>query len=322
MTEVTVPNEATEIEYEIVASSAGPFAVPFSFFSLDDVKVVKRDNATGIASPLVRTTDWTWTTTEVPIGQEGIGYEGGTLTLNVALANHTLKIYRSTIIDQLTNFPTQGPFAMYLLNNELARHIAIMQELDSQKAKYISLPDDALDDTPYEADGRSLCGLGESEDGDCAATNRQVDASGPNFVGDDNVETAVGTNDQWNNIYTSGAVVIQGSITDTTKLFDLKTDFFCLMQNRGGSEASFYVRYRYLVDCYVEVAKQSSAAYVVRVPANSAIPFHFMDIEQDIDYFNGMGTVTVAIDIRPVGTASQDLYAEWRNMSVNTSEPR
>ena len=318
MTELTVPNEAIEVEYSVGSTpSSGPFTIPFSFFQLGDVKIrIVYDDASP-SDDFEHSSGATVTGTAV----DG-GYDGGTVDLDASVSNATVKVYRSTIIDRVANQPSSGPFDMDLLNTELNKYVAIMQELDAQKAKYISLPDSATDDTDFAASGRALCGLGESEDADCAATNRQVDASGPNAVVDDDAETAIGVSGQWQALAQVTGVVIQGTVTSTTKLFDLLTQYFCVLQNRGGSEASFRVRFRYTVECYSEISKEQNVSYLMKVPATSSIPFSFMDIEQDIDYFNGLGTLIVAIDIYPVGSNSDSLYAQWGNLSVTTSEPR
>jgi len=322
MSEVTVPNEANEVEYQITTSDDGPFTVPFSFFEQQDIRVIKRDDATDVETELFLSTDWTFTTLDEPVDQEGVGWNGATITLNSALTDHTLRIFRNTVIERLTNYPSTGPFSIYLLNNELARMIAIMQELEAQKDSYISLNDGSFDTTPFQASGRAICGLSESDGETCAATNRQVDASGPNWLADDDAESAIGSYDVWNTVFQQSGIEIQGKVVDTVRTFDLMTQLFGFIQNRNGSDAQFYVRYRYQVDCYSAVAKIANIAYPVIVPANSAIPFHFMDIAQDIDYSNGDCTVMVAVDIRPMGTASDDLYIQWGNLSVNTSEPR
>ena len=47
-----------------------------------------------------------------------------------------------------------------------------------------------------------------------------------------------------------------------------------------------------------------------------------MDIEQNIDYWNGNGTLTVYFDIYPLGAAASNIWTEWNNISVTTMEPR
>lgn len=315
MPQLTIPFIAPEIEYVITTSTTGPFVVPFSFFDEEDVKASYVDS-NGDLQDLVWTTDFTFNL----LNAQDDGYDDGEITLNVALENTTLKIYRSTIIDRLTNWPGTGAFDIELLNRDLNKIVHILQELEELKGTYLHLPENATTDVPFDADGKAICNVGESDDLDCLATNRQVDASGPNWLDDNDVEAAVGVEGQWNTVWTASSVVIQGN--DTTKLFDLMTQFFSFVQNRGGSEASFYVRYRYQVDCYSQVSKATNPSYLIKVPPTSAIPFSFMDIEQDIDYLNGNGTLIVGIDFYPVGAASADLWLQWANISVNTSEPR
>ena len=82
------------------------------------------------------------------------------------------------------------------------------------------------------------------------------------------------------------------------------------------------MRYRYQVDCYAQVTKIANISYPVKVAATSAIPFSFMDIAQDIDYTNGNCTLSVGLDIYPLDADSAQLYIQWGNLAVNTSEPR
>lgn len=325
MPEILVPSVSSEVEYAIVGASVGPFVVPFPFTKEEDVKVSIRDDVTGDESALLLTTDWTFNLLNAPSQQEGIGFDDGEITLNSSLENHSLKIYRDTVIDRLTNYPSTGPFSIYLLNNEFSKIYTILQELEAQKQKYITLPDSAFDTTDWDMSGRALCNINESEDGDCAATNRQVDASGPNWLENDGTTDPVGTENQFNTIIVKTGIVIQGKLVGTPvteKTFDLMSHLSCSIQNRAGAEASFYVRYRYQVDCYSAITKIFDSSYPIRIPASSSIMFNFMNIAQDLDYFNGNCTLEVAIDLYPMGSNSGDLFTETINLSVNTSEPR
>jgi len=315
MTILIVPDEATEVEYTIgPSSSTGPFTIPFSFLIADDIRVSYQDSA-GVITDLVNVTDFTVNGTAV----DG-GFDGGDLTLLAGVADVTLKVFRDTVIDRLTNIPEQGPFKIDQLNNELNKITTILQELEKQKLNYLSLPSNVLDATDWDLSLRAACNAGESADDDCLATNRQVDANGPNWLEDNDTENAVGATDVWNTIASQAAIKIEGN--DTTKFFDLKTDFFCILQNRDAQQAFFKIRYRYHVDCYTEVAKESSQTFLTRIGGNESIPFHFMDIAEDIDYTNGNCTLSVFVDIQGVGSDSASLWTQWRNFAVNTSEPR
>ncbi len=314
MTDLTIPNESTEVEYTVGATpSTGPFTIPFSFFDNDDIRVSHDDGT--VITELVNVTDFVVTGTAV----EG-GFDGGSLTLNVAVSDVTLKVYRSIIIDRTINFPEFGLFNVGLLNTQLNKVIAIEQELAALKANFINLGQGVLAGTDWDFEQRAACNAKESADDDCLATNRQVDANGPNWLEDTDDETAVGAADAWQNLLIKSLIKIEGN--DSTKFFDLYSKFFCILQNRGGNPATFRIRYRYQVDCYSLVSKESAATFQIDIPALSAIPFSFMDIAQDIDYTNGNCTLMVAVDIRPVGADSASLWAQWKNLAVNTSDPR
>lgn len=131
MAQITIPNQAISVEYAVVVSSTGPFEVPFAFFAEEDIRCLVTD-ALLVETTLLVTTDFTFTRLDTPIAQEGSGYEGGEITLVAPIGadgNTTIKIFRSTIIDRTNNYPNTGPFSVALLNDELNKHIAIMQEL-------------------------------------------------------------------------------------------------------------------------------------------------------------------------------------------------
>jgi len=140
MTQITVPDVPAFIEYAVSTPSTGPFVVPFPFFEEEDVKATLTDSA-GAETALVLTTDFTFTTLDTPVGQEGSGYEGGEITLVVAAGatGTVLKIYRDTTIDRTANFPSTGPFSMPLLNDEQNRYIAILQELSREVNAAVAL---------------------------------------------------------------------------------------------------------------------------------------------------------------------------------------
>lgn len=134
MTQITIPAVAASVTYNVATSFTGPFTVPFPFFDEDDVKATVTD-INGAITYLVHNTDFTFATLDVPIGQEGNGYEGGTITLNSAIGadgDTDIEIYRDTVVSRTANFPNAGPFSMPLLNDELNRMIMTLQELDER----------------------------------------------------------------------------------------------------------------------------------------------------------------------------------------------
>lgn len=314
MSQLPVPYVTPEIEYAVGVSSTGPFTFPFSYYDQDDIKVSVTD-ANGVTTDLTITTEYTVSGTAVDDG-----YSNGSVTLVSGVANSTVKIYRQSVIDRLTNYPETGPFDIGLLNKDLNKVTHILQELKELKDTFLYIPESSPASAAFDGSGREFGSAGEGSAADSLATNRQVDANGPNFLGDSEGESAVGTQDQWNTVFTQSGIVIQGN--DDDKLFDLMTQFFSFIQNQNGAEASFYMRYQYQVDSYATITKVFNNAYPVKIPATSALPVHFMDIAQDIDYLNGDGTLTIWVDIYPIGAASANLYLDSSNLSVNTSEPR
>jgi hypothetical protein len=226
------------------------------------------------------------------------------------------------VIDRTTNFPITGPFNISSLNNELNKIIAIEQELATLKANFLNVPASAIATDPFDAGGRAIDSIGELAADDAAASNRQVKAAGPDGVADDDLETGALTINQWNTVISITSVEIQGAVTTTTKLFDLITEFFTFLQNRSAFEAEVYFRYRYIVDCYSEITKQSNANYRMKIPATSMLPMPFMHVEQDIDYWNGNGTLSVFIDIYPNGSAADQIWTQWNNLAITTMAPR
>lgn len=317
MPELIIEDEPREVEIVVGPTpTTGPFTIPFSFFQDADVKVSVDDGVSVVVKTI--TTDYTVTGVAV----DG-GFDGGTLDFVSNISNVTIKIFSQIIIDRTNNFPTSGPFKINLLNLEFNKIIAILQEQFAQAGRFITLAVSSISSDPWDFDSRSTLNVGESSADSAAATNRQVDASGPNFLVDDNLETAVGAGGVWRNMILDANTIIEGASSSTAKTFDLMTEFFCILQNRNANEASFRIRYRFLVDCYSEVTKDSNVSFTIKIAGNSAIPFHFMDIEQDIDYINAeLGTVQVAIDIYPLGVDSDNMYMQWRNLAINTSEPR
>jgi len=132
MTQITVPDVATEVTYAATSSTTGPFTVPFMFFEEGDVKATVTD-INDLETALVVTTDFTFDSKDTPVGQEGNGYEGGVISLNSAIGadgDSSIRIYRDTVVARTANYPNTGPFSMPLLNDEQNKHIAIMQEIE------------------------------------------------------------------------------------------------------------------------------------------------------------------------------------------------
>ena len=167
MSDLTIPNEVTEIEYTVGSTSSnGPFTIPFSFFADGDVKVSVNDGTTTTLLTLIN--DYS----VAGVAADG-GFDGGSVTLVASISNSTIKIYRDIIIDRTSNFPSTGPFNIDALNTELNKAIAIMQELRTQKDSFLFVPAENISTDPFDANGRAIDNIGELSDDDAAATEQQ-----------------------------------------------------------------------------------------------------------------------------------------------------
>jgi len=147
MTQITIPNEAITVTYAVVAPSTGPFVVPFTFLRQEDVRAIVTDT-NGDETTLLIVTDFTFTDLDFPVGQEGIGYTGGEITLLSSIGadgDTEIRIFRSTVIDRSANFPRTGPIDMAIMNDELNDHIAIMQELSAGITAILVLPNGVVE---------------------------------------------------------------------------------------------------------------------------------------------------------------------------------
>lgn len=145
----TVP----EITYVIGASSDGPFAIPFEFYSANDLLVYLFDTGTDPEDGeiLALTTDYTVT---------GEGEDaGGTLNLVTAVASKSLKIQRNTQVERLTDIPQVGPLIVPALNAELDRQLAIDQETKRDVRKSIRARN-ILDELPADRSAGGVVGFG------------------------------------------------------------------------------------------------------------------------------------------------------------------
>lgn len=138
MAQVTVQNIPPRTAYAVVASSAGPFTIPWEFFKKNDVVVSVIDDATAVETLFVNETGFTITATA---GDENGGFlAGGSFLLDTAVANSTVTVYRDSIIDRLSQHPFVGKFVIAALNNSLNRIYWIAQEIRELIDRNISLP--------------------------------------------------------------------------------------------------------------------------------------------------------------------------------------
>jgi hypothetical protein len=126
---MTVASEVTRVSYP--GPGAGPFAIPFKFFSFDDLAVIVRA-ADGTETELVK----------------GAGYTGsgernasGTLTLTVALlTGESVTIVRDPALTQTSTFRNQSAYFGSSHEDALDRVTMQLQAVSDDSARAIKLP--------------------------------------------------------------------------------------------------------------------------------------------------------------------------------------
>lgn len=140
------------------------FTVPFEFFANADLEVY--DNGT----------QQTLTTHYTVVGAGVTG--GGTITFTSGrTAGHTIVILRNISIARLTDFPTSGPFNVDLLNTDLDRITAMLQEVEEGLSRAIQLDGTiALSGAGLDADGRRVVNVATPITGTDAVNKSYADA--------------------------------------------------------------------------------------------------------------------------------------------------
>ena len=110
------------------------FSVPFEFFSVADI-LVERAGAQLTYSPSPANNNQY---SVIGANLEG----GGSITLGSpgATLGETIVIYRDIKIERTANYPESGPMAVASLNNEQAKQIGMMQQLERDIGRSLAVP--------------------------------------------------------------------------------------------------------------------------------------------------------------------------------------
>lgn len=140
MAHITVPHDPDPRSQSIVGGTptTGPFVFGFVIFATDDINVY---NGTTL---LTEGVDYTVTPTP---GTEG-GYDGGSVTLTVAVSNTTITIAYEPDLKRLDDFPDAGPFNIGTLNTTLDRFVTLIQYLNGFLGRALTLPITTTFDDP------------------------------------------------------------------------------------------------------------------------------------------------------------------------------
>lgn len=127
MTHVTIIDTPTFVIYDVVASDDGPFVVPFAVFEEADLTVLVDGVDIGAA--------FSFTPTSSTTG----GYQTGTVTLDVAVANATVCIYRNISPVRTTDLGA-GPLTRDAINSQWDRFQAQLQDDRRDLGRTLRLP--------------------------------------------------------------------------------------------------------------------------------------------------------------------------------------
>lgn len=167
MAHVTITDTPSFVSYDVTTSDDGPFTVPFAVFSQDDITIEVDGVSIGTAFSFVATS----TTTG--------GYQTGEVTLDAAVANSTVTIYRAISPVRTSDLGT-GPHSRDALNSAFDRIQAQIQDLwreiqHTARAR-VGTPSDRLD-----LDVGSLLGWGADGWAGYTAVNIGVDLNLADF---------------------------------------------------------------------------------------------------------------------------------------------
>jgi hypothetical protein len=157
MAHLTIEDLAPRVVYAPTVTTS-VFAVPFGWFAASDIRVfVNRVE-------LVNGPGFTLAGTTVTGG-----FQGGAVTLGTAVSGVEVVVARDITVRRTTDFPEAGPFPVQVLNTELDRLTAILQEI-KDRALYVS-----LHDLYYDARARRIVNAAEPVLSSDLATKAYVD---------------------------------------------------------------------------------------------------------------------------------------------------
>lgn len=127
-------NDVSPVISYVATAAQTLFAIPFEFFDVGDI-VVERAGVELVYSPTPANNNQY---SVVGANLEG----GGSITLGSpgATLGETIVIYRDVPIERLANYPETGPMAVRSLNAEQAKHIAMMQQLERDVNRSVTVP--------------------------------------------------------------------------------------------------------------------------------------------------------------------------------------
>ena len=139
MATISIADNDARIQYtQAVTANVTTLTIDFPFFDLDDINVIVTTSA-GVDATLTRGTGTdTFAVTGVAVDD---GYSGGSLTIgNSYSSTHTYTIWRDITAARTTDFATSGPFNIASLNTDLDKIYAIIQQIETENNRALTLP--------------------------------------------------------------------------------------------------------------------------------------------------------------------------------------
>jgi hypothetical protein len=154
MTQPTVPPNDGRVDSHVgTTPSTGPFQIDFPFMNLGEIVVeIAPDGPVVVWTVLVYGSQYTVAAT----ANEDGSYTSGTVTLVTAVANTTVRRFRRTQIERLSNYSLNGYFDRLSLNAEMNRYVMCLQDFDRRLVDVGGEPSNPVTPGDYPLVGRVL----------------------------------------------------------------------------------------------------------------------------------------------------------------------
>ena len=146
MATISIADNDARIQHSIGGggntANSTQFTIDFPFFALDDIDVTITTSG-GTDTVLTRGSGaGTFAVTGTAVDD---GFSGGYITLGSVYTSVTVTITRDIPIARTSDFATSGPFNISSLNTELDKIYAVMQQIETNNDRSLTMPDsDAL----------------------------------------------------------------------------------------------------------------------------------------------------------------------------------
>jgi len=128
MANLSIPDETTYVEYAVTTADDGPFAFTFSIFQKGDLRV-------SVDGTELDQSEFTLSGTLIDSG-----YDGGSVTLSVAVEDATVLIWRDVPAVRTTDFAPASTIPIKDIDAELDRLTAMAQDIKRDRDRSLLMP--------------------------------------------------------------------------------------------------------------------------------------------------------------------------------------